>query len=90
MRKVQLNGQKMNTRTHAHQQLKKQLKFPDYYGANLDALWDLLSTQTEPLQITLINRADLISALGDYGLQLIQLFKDAEQAHCHIQFRVMS
>jgi RNAse (barnase) inhibitor barstar len=60
------------------------------YGATLDALWDLLSTQSNPLQITLINRADLTSALGDYGLQLIQVFKDAEQAHCQIQFRIMS
>ncbi|MDD4139750.1 MAG: barstar family protein [Eubacteriales bacterium] len=89
MRKVKLNGKKMDTREHAHRHLQKQLRLPAYYGANLDALWDLLSTCGEAIQVTLVNRGDMISALGDYGEKLIQVFKDAERGNDRLRFRIM-
>ncbi len=89
MRKILLNGCKMDTREHTHCYLKRQLRLPDYYGANLDALWDLLSTYGMPVRITLINRAALIRSLGDYGSQLIQVLQQAERANSHLRFRVM-
>jgi len=89
MRKVKLNGKKMDTREHAHRHLQKQLRLPAYYGANLDALWDLLSTCGEAIQVTLVNRCDMISALGDYGEKLIQVFKDAERGNDRLRFRIM-
>jgi len=89
MRKTQLNGKKMDTREHAHRHLQKQLRLPAYYGANLDALWDLLSTCGEAVQVTLVNRGDLTAALGDYGEELIKVFQDAERQNCRLRFRVM-
>jgi len=89
MRKAKLNGKKMDTREHAHRHLQKQLRLPAYYGANLDALWDLLSTCGEAIQVTLVNRGDMISALGDYGEKLIQVFKDAERGNDRLRFRIM-
>ncbi len=89
MRKVKLNGKKMDTREHTHRHLQKQLRLPAYYGANLDALWDLLSTCGEAIQVTLVNRGDMISALGDYGEKLIQVFKDAERGNDRLRFRIM-
>ena len=89
MRKVKLNGKKMDTREHAHRHLQKQLRLPAYYGANLDALWDLLGTCGEAIQVTLVNRGDMISALGDYGEKLIQVFKDAERGNDRLRFRIM-
>ena len=89
MRKVQLNGKKMDTREHAHRHLQRQLRLPAYYGDNLDALWDLLSTWGECLQITLVNYAGLCESLGDYGEKLVQVLKDAEQQNDHISFRIM-
>ena len=37
-----LDGLQMSGRAAAHDHLKAQLKLPDYYGRNLDALYDLL------------------------------------------------
>ena len=34
-----------------HKKLAKALNFPDYYGNNLDALWDLLLEPHEPWDI---------------------------------------
>ena len=89
MRKTQLNGKKMDTREHAHHHLKKQLRLPAWYGANLDALWDLLSTCGEAVQVTLVNRGDLTSALGEYGEQLIRVLEDAERQNSKLSFRIM-
>ncbi|MBQ6321503.1 MAG: barstar family protein [Lachnospiraceae bacterium] len=37
-----IDAAKMKDRKAAHEYLKKQLHFPEYYGANLDALHDCL------------------------------------------------
>jgi len=34
-----------------HEQLRKQLQFPEYYGNNLDALYDMLTSRQAPLTI---------------------------------------
>jgi len=39
---VELDGRLMHDRLSAHEYLKVQLALPDYYGRNLDALYDLL------------------------------------------------
>jgi len=59
----------------AHDQFAKALDFPAYYGRNLDALYDLLSTYPET-QLTLAN----VTALGKlfrYGDNLLLAVKDA-------------
>ena len=40
---VILDASKMVSRQEAHRYLKEQLAFPDYYGKNLDALYDCLT-----------------------------------------------
>jgi ribonuclease inhibitor len=39
---IQLLGTEMTTREALHAHLQERLGFPDYYGQNLDALWDCL------------------------------------------------
>lgn len=45
--KVVLNAQCMENRKEAHAYLKEKLNFPDYYGNNLDALYDCLTDLTD-------------------------------------------
>ena len=52
------------------------MAFPEWYGNNLDALWDLLSEGVER-EIELINSAVMLNALGAYGCRLLQCFFDA-------------
>lgn len=41
--KYVLNAKEMQTREEAHEYLKEILELPEYYGKNLDALYDCLS-----------------------------------------------
>lgn len=38
-----LDGSQMTTRETAHDHIAKQLRFPEYYGRNLDALYDCVT-----------------------------------------------
>ncbi len=83
MIRVFLDGACMTSRESAHAYLKRRFSFPDYYGANLDAIWDILSTFSEPMTIELQNRSAMVEALGAYGESLCQLFEEvAEQNAC--------
>ena len=43
MKKIVLEGKYLLDREIAHEYLKKALDFPEYYGKNLDALYDCLT-----------------------------------------------
>lgn len=72
-----LDGLKMFTKEEAHRHLKEGFQFPDYYGANLDALYDLLSTRSESVEVRVENYDAMIGSLGKYGIDLIKTIKEA-------------
>ena len=73
---VVLNGLNMTTRQAAHDEIARQMQLPEYYGRNLDALWDIL-TERE-WTITFVNTRAMLEALGDYGEALFKTFFDAK------------
>ena len=77
MIEIKLNGSKMKDKETAHEYLKRKLSLPDYYGKNLDALWDLLSTDTSPKKIIIKNPEMIIINLGTYGGSLLDTFREA-------------
>lgn len=76
---VILDGARMTDREAAHAYLQEKLDFPDDYGANLDALFDLLSTESRSTTIYLIAAAKLTEHLGDYAEGLIDTLRDAAE-----------
>ena len=80
MKTVMLDCRFMTAKKEAHEYIAGKLGFPDHYGKNLDALYDCL---TEFCRDTLIviRYASVIEAnLGEYGKNLLNTFKDAEEA----------
>ena len=77
MKRALIDGRSCRDKQTLHRQLKDQLAFPDYYGNNLDALYDILSTAQEPFEIELINREELIGNLGGYADALLATLQDA-------------
>jgi ribonuclease inhibitor len=87
MNKVTLNGKRMITKEKTHAYLKRKFDFPDYYGRNLDALWDLLSVWDKELLIVIINKADIIENLEGYGNSLLKLFSELDDENRNISVR---
>lgn len=81
MREISLDGARMGDRASAHAYLKSALDLPDYYGANLDALWDCLSSDSTPRRIIIFNAKLITASLGDYGESLLALFQELAEAN---------
>ena len=64
-----------------HNYLKKQLNFPDYYGENLDALYDCLTEICDEIQIVLKN-----TYLIDQDI--IDTFKDAQEVNLDLNLKI--
>ena len=76
---VVIDGSKFNNVEEIHLQFQKKLNLPDYYGKNLDALWDCLSGHVElPLTIILKNLDYHQPEIKDYLGTLLNLFERAE------------
>ena len=76
-----LDGEKMTSITEAHRYIAKTLDFPDYYGGNLDALYDCLSGIPKSGCIVVINKNELTKYLGGYARRLITVIDDASNRY---------
>ena len=81
MRKVIIDLTYPNDRETLHSYLKEKLSLPSYYGNNLDALHDCLTSVTEPLCIGLkVPFADETDPdLYPYLENTVKVFADAEE-----------
>jgi ribonuclease inhibitor len=89
MKEIWLNGAKMTDRESAHSYLKRKLSLPDYYGNNLDALWDYLSTDFSPKRIVIYNLDNLIANLGSYGESIINLLQEVARENEFIDLKIL-
>lgn len=53
MQEVYINGSEFDTPEEVHEFLAEELDFPDYYGKNLSALYDVLTDLSEDTRIVL-------------------------------------
>ncbi|MCR5475736.1 MAG: barstar family protein [Lachnospiraceae bacterium] len=75
-REFVLDCAQMTDRDTAHEYIAHELEFPDYYGKNLDALFDCL-TQMDECSILFTN-LDALEMLGDYSGAMLAVFEEAE------------
>jgi ribonuclease inhibitor len=90
MNEIFLDGCSMTSKETAHTYIKERLNFPPYYGDNLDALWDILTTYSNAISIYLINEEALNNNLGEYGMLLKGVFQDAAYENDNIHFVVLT
>ncbi len=82
-----IDGAKMETRTAAHHEIAKNLDFAEYYGANLDALWDMMSTFEG--NVVLKNPGEMLESIGSYGNRILSVFYEAEEMNPGLRFHVV-
>ena len=72
-----------------HNEIRKKLELPEWYGNNLDALWDMLTGFIEtPIEITVIYKPENKAAenLKENVLKVIETFKKASEEDEEIKF----
>jgi len=79
-----IDGRNMTARRAAHEEIAKALSFPGYYGHNLDALYDMLSTFEGTAKLA--HAAEMLNSLGGYGCSLLKTFFDAAEANKRFSF----
>lgn len=77
--RIELDCAQLIDRKQTHDYLKIKFGFPDYYGRNLDALYDLLSSSDAAYEISVINREVIEANLGGYGSALLAAIEEAAE-----------
>ncbi len=73
-----INGKNIKTIDDVYDQLASQLEFPNHFGRNLDALYDVLTTDIPgPLKIVWHHPGASRSVLGDQYNLIRAVLKDA-------------
>lgn len=73
MKKITLDFENISNKEEMHKYLAEKFEFPDYYGGNLDALFECLTDIAEPTAVNIIN------AINDYDEQIINVITSAEE-----------
>lgn len=79
MRICVLDGEEIRDKEKLHEMLAEALKFPNWYGKNLDALYDCLTDGQEETEIVVRNRELLREHLGRYAELFLKVLFQAEQ-----------
>ena len=88
MTHIVLDGSRVPDREGLHNLLAERLRLPDYYGRNLDALYDCLTAMRE-VTVLLRNAGDMTASLGDYGEKVLRVFRDAAAENPGFGFEII-
>ena len=80
MRTILLDGKRIHSRDELHDALQRDLNLPEWYGRNLDALFDCLTTEIIDDVLILLKNSDAFSEnLGSYWPSFRRVLSDAEE-----------
>lgn len=83
-----LDGRLMTSRAQTHAYLKEVLALPEYYGNNLDALYDVLTERGESTRIILEHPEEMTENLGRYAQLMLTTFTHAALHNPNLEFSV--
>ena len=86
MRDIILDLTPFEEKLSLHSYLKEALDFPFYYGANLDALHDELTSETSATRIHVRYPAQPKGRMVDYLPRLLRVFRDAQRQNYNLEF----
>ena len=84
-----LDGRELNNRNVFHAMIKDLFEFPSYYGENLDALWDCMTTDVKlPATLIWVDYNYSEKLLGEYATLILQIFRQVV-FYTHGQFKLI-
>ena len=89
MRICSLDGERITDREVLHDILAAELRFPDWYGRNLDALYDCLTDIREETEVRISQRTIMERNLGGYSQLLLKVLQDASKENSYIHLKIV-
>ncbi len=77
MIRAEIDGNAVTGREQLHELLAGRLALPEWYGKNLDALFDCLTEPGEEIMLTLRGREALEETLGGYARAFFRVLEEA-------------
>ena len=86
MKEILINCEKLRSRKVLHDFLEKELSLPSYYGRNLDALYDILSSanRSDALNFRFVNRKKQSSRMVALYEAMIGMLSDLHDENPNI------
>lgn len=89
MKTITLDLTQMKSIRQLHLYLRSVLDLPDYYGENLDALYDCLTEICEPVILKMPQAVAERTELGWYGERLLLVLKDAAEENPNLKVELI-
>lgn len=84
MVEIVLDGQVLQSLEDVHDRFAQALDLPEWYGRNLDALFDCLTDLGEPVMVRLLHQETLEDRLGRRGRALVRLLRRAAEENFRV------
>jgi ribonuclease inhibitor len=79
-KKIKLPGKSISSLDEFYSEIAKQLRFPEHFGRNLDALWDVLTTDIKgPVELAWEDSERSKKSMGKDFEKVAALLKDVEK-----------
>ncbi len=76
---ITIDGLSIKKKDDFYEHIKKELDVPEYFGNNLDALYDFLTEQPDILQVKLLHYDKIQKNLGSsFCKKLLKVLQDAD------------
>ncbi len=80
MTKYEINLSGAKSVYDIHEKIQEGLKFPDYYGKNLDALWDCLTDMDAPVEIYIYGTKTLGKEMKElFTEEILNIFDEVKE-----------
>lgn len=83
MRRIELDGARLTRREQAMDYLGERLELPEWWGRNLDALYDCLTELGEPRLLVLAGRE--VMGESPFGRVLLRVLADAAEDNPYLR-----
>ena len=89
VKRCRLNGKAIRSLDDLYDQLSIQLALPEHFGRNLDALWDVLSTDVEgPFEIEWKCADDSRKSMGKDFDRTVRLLRELEKERADFKLKI--
>ena len=89
IKRCALNGLSIHSLDDLYDQLSNRLSLPAHFGRNLDALWDVLSTDIEgPFKIVWKHSDDSKKSMGKDFERVVKLLQELEEERDDFQLTI--